>query len=914
MSRSPHGRRGLALVAVLLSGAAVARAAEPPPSAPRLVADIRGAAYPPADWGDAGGLVAIRDHLVFAAADPFSGREPWATRGAEAPPRRLGELCPGPCSSSPRWLASGGGLLYFVAGDPAHDERLWRTDGTSAGTLPLVDVVPGPEPEIRDDLFGPPSTYVSGVATAGGRLFFVALRPAGFELWSSDGTPGGTRALARLGGFGPRLLGTAGETALFINHDPRHGEELWSSDGTVEGTRLLADVRPGPDSGDVGQPFWTAVPFQGRLYFAADDGRHGRELWVSDGTRSGTRMVRDLLPGPASSYPQQMVAADAGIYLVTGGIGRSPALWRTDGTAAGTRRLRATFPLLDGAAALGDALVYHPNQVGGAELWIASAAASPRLLRRWPHPPGAGHLTLLAAAGGLLYFQVQDPGSGIELWRTDGTPAGTLRVTALEHGIGITPFKGGAYFAKSRPTATELWTSDGTAAGTRRFAELDVRDRSAAPAQLTAGGGSLFFAADDGEHGPEVWRSDGSRAGTVLVGDLAPPPPFGAPPRLLAALAPDRLLFTTSLTDPSYDTAEGALWVTGAAGEGAELLRPDVGQAQTPRLLGGGVLFLSLEAEEQDYAWRVRLWRSDGTAAGTALLAEVGELPRRGPQGWRLPRPELPHAAVAGGRLHFLVDGVLWRSDGTAAGTAVVEDLCGGACDRFFALAAAGDALYLGAIDFQLGGGGEALWRSDGTPQGTRLLRTLAGRSYPTLSRLTPAGNRVFFVSADARHGAELWTSDGTPSGTLLVRDLRPGPAGSHPAWLTPKGNGVFFAADGGRRGQELWWSDGTGPGTRPVRDIAPGAASSYPQELAMIEGTLFFAAFDPGHGLELWRSDGTAAGTVLVADVLPGPASSAPRSFTLSGGNLYFTAGRPRFGYELWAIDRRTAAPASAR
>ncbi len=902
---SPRHRSFAFFVALLTAGAGAGAArAEIPLAEPRLVADIRSAAQPPAG-SDPNWFVAARDHLFFTAEDGFAGRELWATRGWPAPPRRLGDLCPGPCSSSPNWLTPAGKLVYFVASDSAHGERLWRSDGTAAGTLPLVDIVPGPDPE--RDVFGwRPPTYF-GFAAAGERLFFVVSRGGRWELWHSDGSRGGTLPLARIGGISPpRLLGAAGGAALFIGYDARHGSELWASDGTAAGTGLLADIRPGPESADIAQPFQTAVPFRGRLYFAADDGRHGRELWVSEGTRRGTRMVRDLVPGDGSSYLQQVVAAAGGIYLVTSPLGRGFELWRTDGTAAGTRLVHAPFQRVDSAMALGDRLVFHRNDPGrGVDLWIANAASRPRLLRSWL---GVSHLALLARAGGLLFFEVHDSRTGTEMWRTDGTPRGTLRVAALEQGVGLTPFKDRIYFARHTQWEAELWTSDGTAAGTTLFADLHPGDRSSAPTELIEVAGTLFFAADDGEQGPEVWRSDGSAAGTALVGDLTPAPPVGERPRLLARLG-DRLLFGTSTTDPSYQTVDGSLWITDTAGRGAELLRRDIGQMPTAGLLGGKAIFFTVSAEEGDYAWLVRLWGSDGTAGGTELLAEVGEFPREGPQ-VSLPPPELT-AVIAGGRLYFLVQGVLWRSDGTPAGTAVVEDLCAGACDAFHALAVAGDVLYLGAVEYGLEGGSEALWRSDGTPHGTHLLRPLFGTPFSaSLDRLTPAGDRLFFVADDDAHGAELWVSDGTAAGTRMVRDLRPGAAGSHPVWLTAKGDGVFFAADGGVRGQELWWSDGSGPGTRPVRDIAPGAASSYPQELAIVEGLLLFAAFDPEHGLEMWRSDGTAAGTVLLADVYPGPGSSAPRSFTLSGANLFFVAGRPRFGYELWALDRAATLP----
>ncbi len=105
-------------------------------------------------------------------------------------------------------------------------------------------------------------------------------------------------------------------TLYFSADDGIHGFELWRSDGTERGTRMVKDINPGAGSSNIS---WiTAV--NRILYFSADDGTHGAELWRSDGTARGTRMVKDINPA-ANSYPGGFINVSGTLYFSADGTG-----------------------------------------------------------------------------------------------------------------------------------------------------------------------------------------------------------------------------------------------------------------------------------------------------------------------------------------------------------------------------------------------------------------------------------------------------------------------------------------------------------------------------------------------------------------------------------------------------------------
>ncbi|HYG20645.1 MAG TPA: ELWxxDGT repeat protein, partial [Ohtaekwangia sp.] len=137
-----------------------------------------------------------------------------------------------------------------------------------------------------------------------------------------------------------------GEVRYFVGSDDR-GEELWRSDGTTMGTRLVKDILTGPHSSRISQ----LTVLNDFVYFSAYDGAHGSELWRSDGTPAGTSIVKDIIQGSRSSHPRNFTTFKGDLYFTVFGED-GVELWKTDGGENGTVRI---FPAATGQEAYGNA-------------------------------------------------------------------------------------------------------------------------------------------------------------------------------------------------------------------------------------------------------------------------------------------------------------------------------------------------------------------------------------------------------------------------------------------------------------------------------------------------------------------------------------------------------------------------------
>jgi ELWxxDGT repeat protein len=533
---------------------------------------------------------------------------------------------------------------------------------------------------------------------------------------------------------------------------------------------------------------------------------------------------------------------------------------------------------------------------------IGIGSAPPGLLRlaRDINATGAGAGTTSAVViGTTMYFAASTPDTGLELWKSDGTAAGTTLVRDINAGTGSsTPgnfrvIGTTLYFtATTAANGVELWRSDGTTAGTVLVRDIFTGTTSSNPANLTAVGSTLYFSAtDSAANGIELWRSEGTTASTVLVSNINPATNASSSPANLTAIG-STLFFsaTDGTTGIELWKSDGTAATTGRV---SDIFAGAANSSPANFAVLNGRLFFSAT----NGTTGIELWTSDGTT--TSLVRDIFA-------GATSSSPTL--LVNVGGTLFFRASssgaGVeLWKSDGTGPGTVQVKDINPGAASSTPAsLFAAGPGIYFAATD---GANGIELWKSDGTGAGTVLVADInPGTLSSSPANFTRIANALFFSATTATGGSELWKVDVFTGITELVAEINPGAGGSAPTVLVNVGGRLVLVANDGANGAELWSSDGTTAGTSLLRDLTPGSASAAPANLRVLNGVLLFSANDGVSGQELWSSDGLPGGTVLLDDINPGAGSSSPGAGMVIGSTLYFAANETGFGTELWKSD----------
>lgn len=336
---------------------------------------------------------------------------------------------------------------------------------------------------------------------------------------------------------------------------------------------LIKDINPGT----AGSNLQNSITIGNEIYFAANDGIHGQELWKSDGTAGGTVMVDDINPGAGSSNPADLTVVGSVVYFAANDGVHGTELWVTDGTAAGTKMVADINP--------------------------GAASSNPANLTAGTYYRGLP----------LLYFTAAGPDGTPQVY--DAIPGNTPAVTEITRGLGLTTISdlaatnGYVFFsANDGVHGTELWSASNYGAPT--LMDINPGPGSSTPTDLTALYNAVYFSADDGIHGRELWEASGPSYFS-MVKDIDPGAASSNPTGLYAS--------NYSL----YFSANGQFWMT--RGDETTTIQITVGPqfshvTFTPLsyALMGNTLFI---ANYDSYTDQTELWQTDGTAAGTIQTA-----------------------------------------------------------------------------------------------------------------------------------------------------------------------------------------------------------------------------------------------------------------------------------------------------
>ncbi|HVC93403.1 MAG TPA: ELWxxDGT repeat protein [Pirellulales bacterium] len=662
---------------------------------------------------------------------------------------------------------------------------------------------------------------------------------------------------------------------------------------------ILAQINGAPASSDPHD----IVVVGNEAFFAATDQGHGTELWKSDGTAAGTVLVKDIVPGTASSNPENLTNVNGTLFFTVGN-----SLWKSDGTAGGTVELQQfSLPLL--SVGIGNltpcqsSVFFTVSDRLHEQLWKSDGTPGGTVeLQQFSLVGLTDPIGNLTVSRSNVFFTVNSAQSifdqpDLQLWTSNGTAGGTVALEQSPSGFpasGFTDVNGTLYFAEN----SQLWKSDGTAAGTAVVASMwnSLGD-------LTNIGGTLYFAAYDSAVGhvlatwngsaitylgtfpdnPQqltdvagtiyfsvggntLWKSDGTVNGAVQI-----PESF---PGLGLDNADGTLFFESEVNGPFSNTfIDQALWTLDPSGAPLNIVPSSLTNNfnALPTAFDGSFFFV----------FNNRIWQTDGTIAGTQMTSSVAQL-----------LGGSTVSTVANGSMLFsATDGThgtqLW---GIAAGTdvpAVVKTINPGSQGIGIIDSVGIFTSVNGTVYFDGGGG---IWHTDGTVADT-LLYPNANASYGMWN----VDGHFVFAPFDQQNGYRLATIDATMGAIQNLATLD-----TNPANMTAVGSTWYFTV-----GSQLWRTDGTVSGTS---NVTPSGLAGTLQNLTSFESALYFIINDASTGNndpQLWTSDGSTSGTKLVAD-FGAPSASLTAGLTNAGGiSLFVTVGFPA---TVWTSDGTTS------
>jgi ELWxxDGT repeat protein len=480
----------------------------------------------------------------------------------------------------------------------------------------------------------------------GNTLFFIArpansTTPGGAALFKTDGTTAGTMLVVPIDGVGvlapsvgPAFI-SAGTKSYFQAYTTAAAQEVWVTDGTAAGTHQVADI----DTANNGNPTFLGL-IGTNLIFAEDTSNFTNQLFSTDGTAAGTQALSNFAQSQYGMVTESL-AINGKVYVGLESLMYccQPDLWATDGTSSGTVRIDSdegypTFHLQPSSLrAFGNSVaLLTDTENRGTELSIVDTASNALTIFDMAPGPGSGasYGSTIAAMDGFILYLGGYVSSGLQLWRSDGTLAGTVMVMNMGQGVQlsqlgqnimVTRVGNRAIFqSENAQNGPQLWGSDGTAQGTVPL--IATPDSSSGFVQPLLGvvGAHGYYAVYTGTE-YQLVVTDGTVAGTHVLADAG-----SLDPNALSdtqVVGDDNLTFIYTY---HYDTASGNRKHLYAYAPQTNVVThlldnrfTDTGEP--PLAYGGRLYFGGSDSVHGDQPWL-----SDGTVAGTHILVNLSNV------------------------------------------------------------------------------------------------------------------------------------------------------------------------------------------------------------------------------------------------------------------------------------------------
>lgn len=315
---------------------------------------------------------------------------------------------------------------------------------------------------------------------------------------------------------------------VFARNSPEFGNELWVSNGLSEGSHILKDIVEGTESSNPE----LSIIVGNNIYFKANQ----NQIWRTDGTSVETILMVD---NPQISNPSEFVEVGQFIFFKSGGN-----LWKMLGTPNSESLVNNTpdvfFTAISGITKLNDSEVLfnaRRNSDNKWGIWRSNGVVTEFVI---DINVGTGSLEIAQMRlpkniDGTIYFDGYSIETGGELWKTNGSATGSELILDI-YNVNDNPFtssSGPRYFtavndmiffsAKNALNGIELWKTNGTTAGTMMVKSITAgNNTNGGPFSLTAVNDLLYFVQSDTENSgsAQIWKSDGSEIGTTKVTNL----------------------------------------------------------------------------------------------------------------------------------------------------------------------------------------------------------------------------------------------------------------------------------------------------------------------------------------------------------------------------------------------------------